>query len=102
MLSSTQKLSHLRIKVIVYTGELLLKFAQKYNTAIIPIDSEHHAIFQILHGLNNLENVKKIVLTASGGPFYIEKISKMFRLKMYLNHPTWRMVVKFQLIAPHF
>lgn len=78
-------------EVIVYTGELLLKFAQKYNTAIIPIDSEHHAIFQILHGLNNLENVKKIVLTASGGPFLHRKNIKNVSIEDVLNHPTWRM-----------
>ena len=53
---------------MVVAGELINNLCKKYNSELIPIDSEHSAIFQCLMG-ENIDNVKKIILTASGGPF---------------------------------
>ena len=54
---------------IVAGGDLILPLAKKHNTEIVPIDSEHNAIFQCLAGESGVEDVKKITITASGGPF---------------------------------
>lgn len=55
-------------EVLVTSGELIMKLAEEYNSEIIPVDSEHSAIFQCLRG-NNKKSIDKIILTASGGPF---------------------------------
>ena len=78
---------------IVAGGDLILPLAKKYNTEIVPIDSEHNAIFQCLAGESGVEDVKKITITASGGPFLNSSISdlKNVRLQEALNHPNWNM-----------
>ena len=78
---------------IVAGGDLILPLAKKYNTEIVPIDSEHNAIFQCLAGESGVEDVKKITITASGGPFLNSSISdlKKVRLQEALNHPNWNM-----------
>jgi len=77
---------------MVAAGPLLQHHAQKSGANIIPIDSEHSAIFQILES-RPMSEVKNIILTASGGPFRelpLEKFSEI-TLKQALNHPTWKM-----------
>ena len=73
-------------------GEGVMKKAKSRNVDILPIDSEHSAIWQCLHG-ETLSDLKKIILTASGGPF--RKLSKdQFKnitIKDALNHPNWNM-----------
>ena len=78
---------------IVAGGDLILPLAKKHNTEIVPIDSEHNAIFQCLAGESGVEDVKKITITASGGPFLNASISdlKNVRLQEALNHPNWNM-----------
>ena len=81
---------------IVAGGDLILPLAKKHNTEIVPIDSEHNAIFQCLAGESGVEDVKKITITASGGPFLNSSISdlKNVRLQEALNHPNWNMGTK--------
>jgi len=73
---------------LVMAGDLF----RKYRKQIIPIDSEHNAIFQVLGNLNS-EEIKKIILTASGGPFRIYPRSKFEQItvEMALKHPNWSM-----------
>ena len=79
-------------ETLVIAGELVLKEAQKTNSKIIPIDSEHSAIFQALNG-EKKEQIKKIILTASGGPFRTLSLNQMenVTVKDALNHPNWEM-----------
>jgi len=77
---------------LVIAGELLTKTARENNATILPIDSEHSAIFQSLQS-GNIDEVERIILTASGGPFRgatKEKLENV-TLKDALNHPTWNM-----------
>ena len=70
------------------------KFKRKRGTPLLPIDSEHSAIFQCLMGEYNLEKtVKKIHLTASGGPFLGAKREQLLQvtLEQALKHPNWNM-----------
>lgn len=82
-------------ETLVVAGELICELAQKYHAPIIPVDSEHSAIFQSLAGEGNNE-IEKILLTASGGPFrnftkeQLATVTKADALK----HPTWSMGAK--------
>ena len=78
---------------IVAGGDLILPIAKENKTEIIPIDSEHNAIFQCLNGEKGTEDVKKIIITASGGPFINKSISdlKNVTVKEALAHPNWNM-----------
>ncbi len=79
-------------ETLVMAGEIVMAKAKKNQVSILPVDSEHSAIFQCLQG-NQQKDLKKIFLTASGGPFR-EKPFKKFKditLKDALNHPTWNM-----------
>lgn len=79
-------------EALVVAGSLLIPLARRKKVAILPVDSEHSAIFQAMQ-CGRLPEVKRVILTASGGPFrntpaeQIEKAS----LADALNHPTWRM-----------
>ncbi|MCR4434601.1 MAG: 1-deoxy-D-xylulose-5-phosphate reductoisomerase [Clostridiales bacterium] len=79
-------------ETLVTAGQLVMAEAKKRQVEILPVDSEHSAIFQSLMG-NNREDVSKIILTASGGPFRgksgaeLEKVS----LEQALRHPNWTM-----------
>ncbi len=79
-------------ETLVVAGELVMKEAKKYGVEILPVDSEHSAIFQSLRG-NSLNTLKKIILTASGGPFRGKKIEDLENIKVEeaLNHPNWSM-----------
>ena len=82
-------------ETLVIAGELVLKEAERTHTRIIPIDSEHSAIFQALNGEKTVR-IKKIVLTASGGPFRTFTLKQMenVTVKEALNHPNWSMGAK--------
>jgi 1-deoxy-D-xylulose-5-phosphate reductoisomerase len=79
-------------ETLVVGGELVTELCKKHNSEIIPVDSEHSAIYQCLVG-ENIESVNKIILTASGGPFlHLNKEElKNVTVKDALNHPTWKM-----------
>ena len=81
---------------IVVAGEIILPLAKKFNTEIIPIDSEHNAIFQCLNSDKNTDDVSKIIITASGGPFLNKNISELSKVTKSeaLNHPNWEMGAK--------
>ena len=78
---------------IVVAGEIIFPLAKKHKSEIVPIDSEHNAIFQCLSGENGIADVKKIIITASGGPFINYSIDdlKNVSIDQALNHPNWKM-----------
>lgn len=78
---------------MVMAGEVVTKAARKSGSKILPVDSEHCAVFQCLAGSASSKEIHKIILTASGGPFRNldkKQFSKITRQDA-LNHPTWRM-----------
>ena len=94
MASKTGKIILLANKEsVVVAGDLILPLAKKYNIKIIPIDSEHNAIFQCLNSEKNTDDVSKIIITASGGPFIDKKVVDLSKVtkKEALNHPNWEM-----------
>ena len=80
---------------LVVAGEIVMDRAKKNGVEILPVDSEHCAIFQCLKAGRNKE-VKSILLTASGGPFYNKKASELKNIGVAeaLAHPTWKMGAK--------
>ena len=81
-------------ETLVAAGSIVTRLAREYNTPIIPVDSEHSAIFQCLQG--EYTPIEKLILTASGGPFRTwskEEIAMATRAQA-LNHPTWDMGAK--------
>lgn len=79
-------------ETLVVAGELVMNKAKKYGVKILPVDSEHSAIFQSLRG-NSYDSIKKIILTASGGPFRGKTIHDLKNTSVAeaLNHPNWSM-----------
>ena len=82
-------------ETLVVAGELICRLAQEYHVPIIPVDSEHSAIFQCLTGEGD-NGIDKILLTASGGPFRLFTKEQMSRVTAAdaLKHPTWEMGAK--------
>ena len=82
-------------ETLVVAGELICDLAQQYHAPILPVDSEHSAIFQSIVGEGNNE-VEKILLTASGGPFRLKTLDEMRSMTAAdaLKHPTWDMGAK--------
>ena len=80
-------------ETLVCAGELVMAEAEKYGAEIIPVDSEHSAIFQCLMGSHSSAEVEKIILTCSGGPFFgktREELANMTKADA-LRHPNWKM-----------
>lgn len=79
-------------ETLVCAGHLIMPLAAREGVKILPVDSEHSAIFQCLRG-NKKNRIRKILLTASGGPFrgYTRKQLEKVTLKDALRHPTWNM-----------
>ncbi|MFQ3307289.1 MAG: 1-deoxy-D-xylulose-5-phosphate reductoisomerase [Candidatus Midichloriaceae bacterium] len=77
---------------IICAGEFILKEAKKFNTKIIPLDSEHNAIFQIFEH-HNKQSIDKIYLTASGGPLLNVELDKLKDItpEIAIAHPNWKM-----------
>lgn len=82
-------------ETLVVAGELICKLSQQYHAPILPVDSEHSAIFQSLVGEDDNE-IEKILLTASGGPFRTFTLEQMKDVTAAdaLKHPTWEMGAK--------
>jgi 1-deoxy-D-xylulose-5-phosphate reductoisomerase len=79
-------------ETLVIAGELIIELCKKYKAEIIPIDSEHSAVFQCLTG-ENINSVEKLILTASGGPFLNKSKIDFLNVTVEeaLNHPNWKM-----------
>ena len=83
-------------ETLVCAGELVMDEAEKHGVEIIPVDSEHSAIFQCLMGSGDRREVKRLILTCSGGPFFgmtrqqLQNVTKADALK----HPNWKMGAK--------
>ena len=83
-------------ETLVCAGELVMAAAREQGVEIIPVDSEHSAIFQCLMGNHSRDQIKRIILTCSGGPFYgmtKEQLKSVTRADA-LKHPNWKMGAK--------
>ena len=92
VIKSRKTLALANKEALVMAGGLIMPLAKKYDVSIIPVDSEHSAVLQALRA-GRRDEVKKIIITASGGPFRnhpIEKLSEVTKEEA-LNHPTWSM-----------
>ncbi|WAC07355.1 MAG: 1-deoxy-D-xylulose-5-phosphate reductoisomerase [Thermodesulfobacteriota bacterium] len=89
---SGKRLALANKETLVVAGKLVMEAARSYGVEIIPIDSEHSAIFQVLQGQRK-EDVSRLILTASGGPFlnHDKKQLKNITPEEALKHPVWKM-----------
>ena len=83
-------------ETLVCAGELVMAEAAKYGVEIIPVDSEHSAIFQCLMGSADRREIKRLILTCSGGPFYGKTRDELAAVTKAdaLRHPNWKMGAK--------
>ena len=83
-------------ETLVCAGTLVLEEAKDYGAEIIPVDSEHSALFQCLQGNRDRGEVKRLILTCSGGPFYGKKAAELKGMTREdaLRHPNWSMGAK--------
>ena len=98
LIAKSKKLLIANKEAIICGWNLIKKSSLKYNTKIIPIDSEHFSISKLLEG-KKIIDVKKIYLTASGGPFLNSKLSllKKVKPKQAIKHPKWKMGKKISI-----
>ena len=82
-------------ETLVCAGELVMSLAAKHNAEIIPVDSEHSAIFQCLNS-GRVQEIKRLILTASGGPFFGKTRKELGSVTLddALRHPNWSMGAK--------
>ncbi len=80
-------------ETLVCAGELVMDAAEKYGAEIVPVDSEHSAVFQCLQGCRGRGEVRRILLTCSGGPFYGRTFDELEHMTAAdaLRHPNWHM-----------
>ena len=80
-------------ETLVCAGELVMAEAKKYGAQIIPVDSEHSAIFQCLMGMHHQREIKRLILTCSGGPFFGKSRQELGLVTKAdaLRHPNWKM-----------
>ncbi len=83
-------------ETLVAGGELVMRKAKEKGVAVLPVDSEHSAIFQCLQGMNKKSELKSIILTASGGPFFGKTRDELkdVTVAQALKHPNWSMGAK--------
>ena len=83
-------------ETLVTGGHIVTALAKEKNVSIIPVDSEHSAIFQSMQGMADKKEIKKILLTCSGGPFFGRKKEELQSVTKAdaLNHPNWDMGAK--------
>ena len=83
-------------ETLVCAGELVMAEAKKYGAEIVPVDSEHSAIFQSLQGCRDRGEVKRLLLTCSGGPFFGKSFQELENMTAVdaLKHPNWTMGAK--------
>ena len=92
MINKSNKMLLANKESIICGWELIKKASLRFNTTLIPIDSEHFSIFKLIENIK-IDQIKKIYLTASGGPFLDFKIKKLKKIKPQhaLKHPKWKM-----------
>lgn len=95
-LEAGNKLALANKETLVAGGHLVTGLAKKKGIDILPVDSEHSAIFQSLQGCPDSRQIKKLILTASGGPFFGKTADELknVTLEQALNHPNWSMGAK--------
>lgn len=83
-------------ETLVTGGALVMNLAKEMGVKILPVDSEHSAIFQCLQGLNSEKELKRVIITASGGPFFGKTLEDLKNVtpQMALKHPNWEMGAK--------
>ena len=83
-------------ETLVCAGDLVMAEAKKYHAEIVPVDSEHSAIFQCLMGAGDKREIKRLILTCSGGPFYGRSRDELLGVTKSdaLKHPNWNMGAK--------
>lgn len=83
-------------ETLVAGGHLVTNLAKEKGVSILPVDSEHSAIFQAMQGAPDKKSIKKIILTASGGPFFGKKLTELENVTAAdaLKHPNWNMGAK--------
>lgn len=83
-------------ETLVAGGKIVLEAAEKNGVSILPVDSEHSAIFQSLQGCRSRKQIKRLILTASGGPFFgkTKDELKNVTVEQALKHPNWSMGAK--------
>ncbi|MCZ6776456.1 MAG: 1-deoxy-D-xylulose-5-phosphate reductoisomerase [Ignavibacteria bacterium] len=79
-------------ETLVVAGEIIMKKVRKHGVRLLPVDSEHSAILQCIQG-ENTNDIERVILTASGGPFLNMNEEQFHRItvEQALNHPTWKM-----------
>lgn len=80
-------------ETLVCAGQLVMDAADRFGAEIVPVDSEHSAIFQCVQGCADRREIKRLILTCSGGPFYgmsFDEVGKMTKADA-LKHPNWKM-----------
>lgn len=94
-IKSGKKIALANKETLVVAGQIISSLVEKHDGNIIPVDSEHSAIFQCIQG-ESFDSVKNIILTASGGPFrgYNKQQLENVSLKNALKHPNWNMGAK--------
>lgn len=85
-------------EVLVMAGKLVMDLVKKHNISMLPVDSEHSALFQCLNGLDS-SSARRLILTASGGPFRKTPLEEMQKAtwKKAISHPVWSMGEKVSL-----
>ncbi|MGN0565732.1 MAG: 1-deoxy-D-xylulose-5-phosphate reductoisomerase [Candidatus Limousia pullorum] len=83
-------------ETLVAGGKLVMETAKRKGVSILPVDSEHSAIFQCIQGANSQKEIKKLIITASGGSFFGKKKEELenVTVEQALNHPNWSMGAK--------
>ncbi len=95
-IKNKKKIALANKETLVTGGHIVTKLAKEYGVSLLPVDSEHSAIFQSIQGCHNKNEIKKILLTCSGGPFYgkTKEELKKVTVEQALNHPNWDMGAK--------
>lgn len=95
-IKSGKKIALANKETLVAGGQLVMEAAKQHGVSILPVDSEHSAIFQCLQGRPSNKALKKIILTASGGPFFGKTAEELKKVTVQdaLKHPNWDMGAK--------
>ena len=96
IIQNTDNLGIVSKEAIVSAGHIFQKENFFNKTNIFPIDSEHFSLFELLNKINSKTKIKKVILTASGGPFYKQKFNSLKNVKFQqaIKHPKWNMGYK--------